>query len=145
LRDVPGTERRKSFHRRQPASKIKCVGNDLAPACASPQAVADTAEHHCARYGLVAQQSQLRQSQSGNRWVTFICSGERIAARCGTLRFDSRILPSRLRSMLAGFPTRRCLGLTHCAAAALTASYRGGGGKPNKRYSARRLSGIEVF
>lgn len=52
--------------------EIKCIGA-LVPQCASPQAVADVAEAHCAKYGQVAQQTQLRQSQSGNREVTFAC------------------------------------------------------------------------
>lgn len=59
---------------RTPASiEIACVGGQLDPKCASPQAVADIAENHCAGFGLVAQQSALRTSVSGNRWVTFIC------------------------------------------------------------------------
>lgn len=53
--------------------EIKCVGSIGVPECASPQAVAGVAEKHCAGYGLVAQQSQLRTSPSGNRWATYIC------------------------------------------------------------------------
>jgi hypothetical protein len=70
-----------------PASiEIRCVGDLIIPECGSPQAVADVADKHCAGFGLIAQQSQIRTSPSGNRWVTYICVAPNSAQRVAVPR-----------------------------------------------------------
>jgi hypothetical protein len=62
-----------------PASvEIECIG---LVTCRSAQAVADTAEAHCQKYGLHAQQTAVARAPSGNEQAVFSCVPAATAAR----------------------------------------------------------------